>query len=48
MGIGLRLYYIIRTIPETGESFICLLGGSKNGQAKDIAKAKEIAKRFDE
>ena len=37
-GIGRRVYYAL--IPE--KNIILLLGGNKNGQDKDIAKAKKI------
>jgi putative addiction module killer protein len=41
-GGGRRVYYSI--IPE--KNMILLLGGNKNGQDKDIAKAKKILKRY--
>ncbi len=39
---GRRVYYTI--IPE--KNIILLLGGNKNGQDKDINKAKKIRKRY--
>ncbi len=41
-GGGRRVYYAL--IPE--KNIILLLGGNKNGQDKDIAKAKKIRKRY--
>jgi putative addiction module killer protein len=41
-GSGRRVYYTI--IPE--KNIILLLGGNKNGQDKDITKAKKIIKRY--
>jgi len=38
-GPGYRVYYTIRD----GEVVILLAGGDKSSQAKDIAKAKELA-----
>lgn len=39
---GRRVYYSI--VPEN--NMILLLGGNKNGQDKDITKAKKILKRY--
>lgn len=41
-GIGRRVYYAL--IPE--KNIILLLGGNKNGQDKDITKAKKILNRY--
>ncbi len=41
-GGGRRVYYSL--IPE--KNIILLLGGNKNGQDRDIAKAKKILKRY--
>ena len=39
---GLRIYTVLRG----NELIIILIGGNKNGQEKDIKKAKKIASRF--
>jgi putative addiction module killer protein len=41
-GNGRRLYYAY--IPE--KKILLLLGGDKNGQSKDIARAKKIVKNY--
>ena len=36
---GVRIYFAVKR--EANKTIILLLGGNKNGQSKDIAKAKE-------
>ncbi len=42
---GLRVYFIIAH-DQDGNLFIALLGGGKNGQNRDIQKAREILERY--
>lgn len=42
--IGLRVYFSIAT-DEHGNLFIALFGGGKNGQSRDISKARTILER---
>lgn len=39
---GRRIYYVY--IPE--QNILLLLGGNKNGQSKDITKAKKILRKY--
>jgi putative addiction module killer protein len=43
--IGLRVYFVIAT-DEQGNLFVALLGGGKNGQSRDISKARTILERY--
>ena len=42
--IGLRVYFSIAT-DEQGNLFIALFGGGKDGQSRDISKARAILER---
>lgn len=42
---GLRVYFGYVT-DSAGKAALMLLGGSKNGQARDIAKARHIFRRY--
>lgn len=38
---GNRIYYMIKTV--NGQQMFLILGGNKNGQQKDINKAKKVS-----
>jgi len=43
--IGLRVYFIIAH-DQAGNLFVALLGGGKDGQSRDISKARAILERY--
>lgn len=43
--IGLRVYFVIAHDAE-GNLFVALLGGGKDGQSRDISKARTILERY--
>ena len=43
--IGLRVYFSVAA-DENGNLFVAILGGGKNGQNRDIAKARAILERY--
>ena len=42
---GIRVYFAI-AYDQSGNLFLALLGGGKNGQSRDIAKARTILERY--
>ena len=43
--LGLRVYFVIAQ-DEGGNLFVALLGGGKDGQTRDISKARAILERY--
>ncbi len=43
--IGLRVYFAIAQ-DQDGNVFVALLGGGKDGQSRDISKARSVLERY--
>jgi putative addiction module killer protein len=43
--IGLRVYFMIAQ-DQDGNAFVALFGGGKDGQSRDISKARTILERY--